>query len=526
MRFAVRSCLAFLILIALSVESLGATRHHIPAGADEFGPNVPIVGSSLFDKIYSTTTNTGEAKYDVPFPLERLIDKVGKGRGEFAHTLFPFSRSLQRPQDLSYDPIANPRIVFGPTRDRESLTRGKLFFGYVKARDQIEVISYNDEAGRYEFQIITQYSQNPKVFYADRGKCLTCHQGQAGIFSPPGWNDSSQGVMGHLLVRKVGLTENTIPNRMIAVKQLIGPIASHDNVAMFDALVRESNQIALDERTWLYGCGTDTKCRFGLLLRTLSPNSRYTNDFFTHAHRVIAESSLKSQTHFHSFLTSTSFGTLKVIQKYGSVDEVVTNPQAWLEIIGQLYNLEPEDNPATPRPQSLDPKDLAVPLTGFLLSDLERLQKAVPDPNRVAEILIRKYEANDPLFAADSINKLEVMRALFDAVGSPEADQYSYWLTKSTPRKVLFEEPLPPVFKRTELNLFSRHCSKCHATDLKFPPQFLIGTEGEVVTHMTDLKSRLLFKLESGLMPPNPTDRDVMRASPDFDRMVEYVKGL
>lgn len=530
MRLVARAWLVSLMLLAPGGKSLGAAGHHIPESADDHGPNLPTIGSSLFDKIYSKTTgkttSAGAVEYDVPYPLDRLLDKVNKRGGEFAHTLFPFSRSLQRPQDLSYDPIANPRLVFAPTKDQDSLTRGKLFFGFVKAKDQLEVISYNDEAGRYEYQIVTDYSKDPKVFYADRGKCLTCHQGQAPIFSPPAWDDSTQGVMGHLLVKKVGLTGNTIANRKIAVQQLLGPIESHDNVAMFDALVRESNQIALDERVWLYGCGTDAKCRLGLLLRTLSPNSRYTNEYFEHARRVVTQSSLKRQKHYHSFLSSSSFGVLKVIRKYGSVDEVATNPQAWLDIIGLLYNLSPEDNPATLRPQPLDPKDLAVPFAGFLLSDQETLRQEVTDPNLVAEILIRRFEANDPLFAQDSINKLEVMHAILKEAASPEAERYSYWLKKPTPQKALFEGPLPPIFKRAELNLFSRHCSKCHAAELKFPPQFLIGTEREVVDKMADLKNRIFFKLESNLMPPNRIDREVLRSSGDYGRMIDYLNGL
>jgi hypothetical protein len=73
----------------------------------------------------------------------------------------------------------------------------------------MEVISYNDEAGRFEYQLVKNYSKNPKVYYVTRGKCLSCHQGQAPIFSIPSWADTSLNQnMSKLIASKLGIKES------------------------------------------------------------------------------------------------------------------------------------------------------------------------------------------------------------------------------------------------------------------------------------------------------------------------------
>ena len=504
-----------------------AGNHHVPENALDHGPNIPTVGSSLFDKIYSSKNSNGKVVYDIPYPLENFVEKVTNMDAKVVHSMFPFSRSLQRPQDYSYDPIENPRLVFSPKTDSDSLTRGKMFFGFVKAKDQLEVISYNDEAGRYEYQIIVDYSYRPKAFYVDRGKCLSCHQGQAGIFSPPGWQDSTTGPMRHLIFEKLGLVGNDAQKKKQAAELLFGPFKSDEQIATFDSLVRESNDIALDERTWVYGCHQDTKCRLGLLINTLSPNSSQASSIIKYAKEVIDQSDLKQkQIYFSSFLTSTDIGVTETINKYGSISSVVNSPDAILEIIGNLYTLPSADNPATKRPLSLAGKDLLKPLASFFNSDKIKLKKAIPSTNKISEILINLYNNNHKIFHSDAINKLEIMNAILKEVNSPEADTYAYWINKETPEKKLFKGGFPPVFQTKALNIFSRYCHQCHAAGFKFPPQFLLGDEKQVVKQITQLKDRLLYKLTNQLMPPNKDDQELLVDSGDYDKLIEYLENL
>lgn len=283
---------------ALSQESL----HHVPQFAEDQGPDLPVVGSSMFDKIFSVTKN-GESHYVLPFPLSKMMKKIESGKGQnIIHTMLPFSRSLQRPSSTSYDPLLNPRLVFTAKQSKTWLERAKIFIGYVKATDQLEVISYNDEAGRYEYQLVKDYGKNPKVFYVNRGKCLSCHQGQAPIFSVPGWQDTNTGVLGGLIAAKIDLKgASSQLNRKLMAQKLFGNIPSYDLVGNFDAIVRESNEIALDERIWNVGCGSNNKCRLGLLLSTVVPNSESAIKYMKLAKQTINNSILPSQNLYSSF---------------------------------------------------------------------------------------------------------------------------------------------------------------------------------------------------------------------------------
>ena len=52
--------------------------------------------------------------------------------------------------------------------------KDRLFLGYQPQAEAIEVISYNEMAGRFEFQVVENYSESgvPKVYYANRPTCL------------------------------------------------------------------------------------------------------------------------------------------------------------------------------------------------------------------------------------------------------------------------------------------------------------------------------------------------------------------
>jgi len=239
---------------------------------------------------------------------------------------------------------------------------------------------------------------------------------------------------------------------------------------------------------------------------------------------VIASSELMQQKTFSSFLVSTPLNVPEVVRKFGSVSSVVNDPAALLEIITSLYNLGPAENPASPRPLLLADRDLATPLAGFLPQDRAILHTEIPDSDRIALLLRRMLVSGDHSIFSGTIQKNRVMHALLGDAGSAAAGEYAYWLGKPTPGKARFDGPVPPIFRQRELNLFSRHCSSCHAAGHAFPPQFLLGTEEEVVEKISALRQRILAKLEAGLMPPNPTDRAVLHSSGDYELITAYLR--
>ncbi len=143
--------------------------------------------------------------YRVPFPLSALIDRIQarlaqrEYNGGTRVVMIPMGRSLQRTA-AAPDFFKYPRVVFAVIgepatneRDAGALLKDRLYIGYVEKTGVLEVISYNEAAGRFEFQLVKDYrgSVEPKVFYANRAICISCHQNHAPIFSKAIWGESN-----------------------------------------------------------------------------------------------------------------------------------------------------------------------------------------------------------------------------------------------------------------------------------------------------------------------------------------------
>ena len=121
--------------------------------------------------------------------------------------LFPMGRSLQRNAALlgsaKYDInlfFRFPRVVVGVDREPKDASnplalnlKGRLFLGFHEKSKVIEAISYNDQEGRYEYQVVRDYEpgKKPQVVYANRQLCLSCHQNQTPIYSVGPWNETN-----------------------------------------------------------------------------------------------------------------------------------------------------------------------------------------------------------------------------------------------------------------------------------------------------------------------------------------------
>ncbi len=168
------------------------------------GPDLPPLGRSLFDHLV-TESIAGSKVYRVPFPFSALIDRIQARLGQQEYSggtrfvMIPMGRSLQRTA-AAPDFFKYPRIVFAVTgepatdeHDAGVLLKDRLYLGYVEKTAMLEVISYNEAAGRFEFQLVKDYraGAQPKVFYANRAICIACHQNHAPIFSKAIWGETN-----------------------------------------------------------------------------------------------------------------------------------------------------------------------------------------------------------------------------------------------------------------------------------------------------------------------------------------------
>lgn len=165
---------------------------------------LPPVGRSLFD--YLVTEQIGERKvYRVPYPFSALVERIQRELTQTEYgggtrvAMIPLGRSLQR-SAAAPDFFKHPRRVFAVTGEPKTgerspglLLKDRLYLGYVETTNTIEVISYNEAAGRFEFQLVKDYRADaePKVFYANRAICISCHQNHGPIFSKAVWSESN-----------------------------------------------------------------------------------------------------------------------------------------------------------------------------------------------------------------------------------------------------------------------------------------------------------------------------------------------
>ena len=119
------------------------------------------------------------ASHDVPFPFSSLVQLIGdridpeNGVSRAKRVLMPLNRSLQRhapkPDFFKY-PRAVLAVDTEPAFSPESagmLLKDRLYVGYQEKANTLEVISYNEAAGRFEFQVVKDYRAEA------HGKCFT-----------------------------------------------------------------------------------------------------------------------------------------------------------------------------------------------------------------------------------------------------------------------------------------------------------------------------------------------------------------
>ncbi len=237
------------------------------------GPDLPPAGGSAFDGVFSRATAAGVV-HDVPFPFPRLLQKLeyaaggeGMSRSPLDATLIPLGRSLQR-EAAAPDYFQSPRIVVAVTGEPESgigplgiRLRNRLFLGYQPRARVIEVISYNEAASRFEFQLVRNYGpgQEPQVRYARRALCTSCHQNAGPIFADASWDETTANP------RVASRLEGLGP-------QFHGvPVTEVDRaVTAIDKATDEGNLLPVYQRLWSEGCASArpaevARCRAGAL---------------------------------------------------------------------------------------------------------------------------------------------------------------------------------------------------------------------------------------------------------------------
>ena len=211
------------------------------------GPDLPPAGRSLFDFV---------AADGVPFPFEALVRKVERQIGCASGVctravLIPLGRSLQR-MAAAPDFFDHPRAIVAVTGEGAGpmFARDRLYLGYQERAGLVEVISYNETAGRFEFQVVKDYRAGGRreVRYAARSVCVACHQNQAPIFSRQVWDETN--------------ANPEVAERLAARQPQFYGIPVRRGVDLPNAIddaTERANAIGVIQRIWREAC--DARCR-------------------------------------------------------------------------------------------------------------------------------------------------------------------------------------------------------------------------------------------------------------------------
>ena len=264
------------VAIGLGVGLSGAAAGHatiLLADRADPGTNRPLAGRSLFDDLFAippAEASAGAVRYALPFPFEHLLAELNAriAPAEVMGVLIPLGRSLQR-HAADPDYFASPRVVVAVTEDAGApgrpLLKDRLYLGYHERAEVIEVISYNEAAGRFEFQVVEDYGpgREPRVQPGERLVCVACHQAHGPIFPTAVWNETSADPRVAVRLAALGTTFHGVPTR--------GGVDRADAV---DRSTDRAARIAFANALWAEGCGAPeetgaARCRGDLLFAAL-----------------------------------------------------------------------------------------------------------------------------------------------------------------------------------------------------------------------------------------------------------------
>lgn len=253
-------------------QSLALTAALAPAGTmaspaaaaasviEAAGPDLPAAGRSLFDELFEVGASGVPS---LPFPFPALLQRVslqldhGQPSGGISVVLIPLGRSLQRHAAGDTDAFRYPRVVAAVTGESTASAapghpylRDRLYVAYHEKAAALEVISYNEVAGRFEFQLVRNYraGATPDVGYASRTLCLACHHNAAPIFSRQSWDETSASAPVAARLAATGLPYYGLDwRRGVDVPDAI------------DSATARANLLATAQRLWREGCAAPSR---------------------------------------------------------------------------------------------------------------------------------------------------------------------------------------------------------------------------------------------------------------------------
>jgi hypothetical protein len=580
------SVLSFPVKASLSGASLPVNRK-VPS------PDLPPVGRSLFDFV-TTEQKNGEKVQSVPFPFTALLKRIAHEVGgddppspPFKVVLIPLGRSLQRnaaaPQFFKF-----PRVVVAVDSEPESKSgagkiflKDRLYLGYLEKANIIEVISYNEAAGRFEFQIVKNYraGAKPEVVYASRGLCVSCHQNESPIFSRPVWAETNANPAIAALIGKRNSSSYDV-----AVEQAVDVPNAIDNAS------HRANLYSVAQLLWREGCEgtgderTAIRCRANAFVAVLQyllsgkrqfdfASEKFRGDFWAPFVNNVQKKWLQGLG-----IPNPELPNRNPLSPLGESSEYVSKLSALEKLptseLVRLADVTPPFDPLDPRPPLRiwpAPRGADETVSWFIDSlalfiarkDIQRLnaylnaregKPATLSVNKAAKMAGGSSKADSHEKAALRVaGNFRIVRAAIDQLVNDAIEgKFDGFSSKPFRRAILMSAlderlgmpardwcctddrgmPVPKTGDAPQQNgsdnskaaqadpaikLFYRDCVPCHRTPEPTPPNFLFGDSEPVRSALAQCAERIYFRLDMWRLDPEDRPKTPMPPARDFD---------
>lgn len=506
---------------------------------------------SLFDHLIA-------ANGQIPYPFPKLVELIRKNdpdAGTPLTLLVPHGRSLLK--GLADD--AHPRVLaaadFQAPATPASLglsPRGQLFLGFVENASEIEVLSYNEAAGRYEFQLVQNYCAGciPKLVYARRAVCTTCHQGAVPIFPQRPWNETNGAPATAAAIRTARGNEQPYLDVPLA-----HPLGVPER---FDQLTDVGGFIPATQRLWIDACGASADCRRTMLKLALNwlENPAGFDAQSAAAEQLrglqaagwpeggisVAESDLANRDPVEEGRGIKGWWRQLTTRQPKPGDGAKTNED--LEAFDRLPKLKAAFDPLSSRTPKrvLSAQDLdGVYGLAALFSDADRQLLESAAGFDEAKLLAAVDRIDDAYFAPAVYSRVKTINALLVALGSPPRN-YCCLDTGELSPPVASGEPPVVLAANSPLLHYEAYCFACHRGNPAKKLNFMSGADEAAVLANIKAKDAIREALDwpryqgtdkaNKLMPPTDSVQHArlqaaLAQNPELlDEMRAVVPGL
>lgn len=490
---------------------------------------LPPAGHSLFQEVFAGP----DGRAAIPFPLSALLARLGQElapgqtalRGGLPLVLIPLGRSLQRHAAEEAGYFAYPRVVLavtGEPRPGAPLLKDRLYLGYHELAGVLEIISYNEAAGRFEFQLVRDYRPGgqPYLVQGRRELCLACHQNAGPMFPRQSWDETGANpAIARQLEADLSPTLRALPWR-----------GGVDIPNAIDDATERANRFDFAQRLWQEGCGWGAEgkaCRGELLVRAV----------LLRLSLPVPDSAGGAEA-LAPMLGRWPAGLL--LANPDLPNRVVLDPEAQVapgpaqmrrladvaEAFDPLALRPPRDHWDPRRPGAVQEAAAAVSL--FLAaSDLASIGRALARRNDGVAVLRRAVaamaaEEGGPL-AAGPLARRRIVPDLLRRLGMADAQCCG----RSPPLPAPLQETRrpTPAGLSPELAILFRHCATCHDGVERFPPPFLGGEDFR--RRVAGCAPRMAYRLAMGRLVEGRRAKTAMPPpasahAPGFAESAEY----